>query len=96
MMGMKYLYTSICGVQTVRKYAAINYTCITIQLDFNKWMQELDRRSKSAAGTSISTKKRIIGSPSSSLPPSDCPNWAINKDWTRGIHFLVYIIIMYF
>ena len=41
MMGMKYLYTSICGVQTARKYVAINYTCITIQLDFG-WKSWID------------------------------------------------------
>lgn len=67
-----------------------------IQLDFNKWMEELDRRAKSATGTSISTKKQIIGSPSQSLSPSDCPNWAINKDWTKGIHSFCCVHFYYY
>ena len=57
--------------------------CFILCIDFSKWMQELDRRYAEAMPTkcSISSKKRTEGSPSKSLPPKNCPNWAIDKSW---------------
>ena len=50
-------------------------------------MAELDRRytetSTVPSKVCVASKKRIIGSPSQSLPPLGCPTWALDKEWNK-------------
>ena len=48
-------------------------------------MEELDRRYKKKLernGSTTPSKPRVCGSPATSLPPTNAPQWAVNPDWT--------------
>lgn len=52
---------------------------------YRGWMNELDRWYKKKLernNSSTPSKERKQGSPAASLPPSNGPEWAIDKSWT--------------
>ena len=66
-------------------------------LEFSKWMNELDRRSAESMPSkgSIASKTRVIGTYSQSVPPINCPSWAIDKEWKQaqeGIQTYTYMV----
>ena len=61
---------------------------MTIILEFNKWMEELDARYKaklSKQSSATPPKKRKIGKPSESTPPTPLFHWAVDQDWLKKV-----------
>ena len=53
--------------------------------ELNTWMEELDKRYKKKLERNSSTtpsKPRVCGSPATSLPPTNAPQWVVDPDWT--------------
>ena len=63
----------------------VNYSLV-IQLEVNKWMDELDARYKAKLAKHSSAtppRKRKIGALSESNPPLPLVNWAVSQEWLK-------------
>ena len=59
-------------------------TTINDALEFNAWMDTLDKRyqaKQKTEGAVFPKKTRREGALSESCPPEGAPGWAINRDW---------------
>lgn len=76
------------GTEIYLYVANNNYYLHIFKTELNLWMEELDQRfKKKLEGKSCTTpsRKRKIGSPSTSSPPSDAPKWAVDPNWNTNL-----------
>ena len=63
-----------------------NYLLVALYhcAELNTWMEELDKHYKKKLEWKSSTtpsKPRVYGSPATSLPHINAPQWAVDPDW---------------
>lgn len=85
--------SKLCGYS--HRLTTIVFTYLIELVD---WMNELDRRYKNKLQKktcSTPSKPRVIGTVSSSPPPSDAPQWAIDSSWRPSGSYMFDSAILY-